>query len=96
MAYTETDPRYKIRVLFSFADHCGAHHSRTRFSEAFRNPLSFVSLPHSTLSDMDGVLKLAAGLPLLLSPFFHSLATVFSGGMALPYFIRQARSYLFQ
>jgi uncharacterized membrane protein YphA (DoxX/SURF4 family) len=95
MAYIETDPRYKVWVLFSFADQCGAPHSRTRFSEAFRDPPSLVSLLRSTLSDVDGVLELAAGLPLLLGLFSHSLAFVLSGEMAFAYFIRHVPSGFF-
>ena len=92
MAYTEADSHYKVWVLFSFADRCGANHSRTSFSKAFRGTPNLVSLPHSILSDVDGVLELAARLPLLLGLFSYSLAFVFSGEMAFAYFLRHAPS----
>lgn len=95
MAYTETDSHYKIWVLFSFADRCGANHSQTRFSKAFRGTPNLVSLPHSILSDVDGVLELAARLPFLLGLFSHSLAFVLSGEMAFAYFLRHAPSGFF-
>ena len=87
MAYTESDSHYKIWVLFSFADRCGANHSRTRSSKAFRGIPNSALLPHSILSDVDGVLELAARLPLLLGLFSHSLAFVLSGEIAFAYYL---------
>jgi uncharacterized membrane protein YphA (DoxX/SURF4 family) len=53
------------------------------------------ALQDLTLSDVDGVLDLAAGLVLLLSLFSHSLAFLLSGEMASAYFIRHAPSDFF-
>ena len=92
MVYTEIDLHYKFWVLFSFADRCGANHSRTRFLKAFRGTPNLVSLPHSILSDVDGALELVARLPLLLGLFSHSLTFVLSGEMAFAYFLRHAPS----
>ena len=92
MVYTENDLHYKVWVLFSFADRCGANHSRTRFSKALRGTPNLVSLPHSILSVVDSVLELAARLPLLLGLFSYSLAFVFFVEMAFAYFLRHAPS----
>ena len=95
MVYTENDLHYKVWVLFSFADRCGANHSRTRFSKALRGTPNFVSLPHSILSVVDSVLELVARLPLLLGLFSYSLAFVFFGEMAFAYLLRHAPSSFF-
>ena len=92
MVYTENDLHYKVWVLFSFADRCGANRSLTRFLEAFRGTPNLVSLPHSILSVVDSVLELAARLPLLLGLFSYSLAFVFFVEMAFAYFLRHAPS----
>lgn len=96
MAYTETGSHYGVRVLFSFADRCGANHSRTRFSKVFRGTLNVLSLPHLILSDVDGVLELTARLPFLLGLVFHSLAFGFLGEMVSAHFLRHAPSGVFR
>ena len=61
----------------------------------FGFPPNLVNFPHSTLSDIAGVIEVVLGIPLILGIYARQISFILAGEMAVAYFLRHAPRGLF-